>query len=111
YVFFTDPTFGTTNLVLVREKTPAGFQDVAIDCVGNVTGWQPVGTDGRFELTNVDLVRTTPNGTCTNGGHTASSSGPFSLTVWGLDETASYAYPAGGNAATINNVVVQPVPR
>jgi hypothetical protein len=26
--------------------------------------------------------------------------------VWGLDDAASYAYPAGGNVATINPVVV-----
>jgi len=28
--------------------------------------------------------------------------------VWGLDSAASYAYPAGGNVAAINKVVVHP---
>ena len=44
-------------------------------------------------------------------GHTATSSGPFGLTVWGLDNFASYAYPAGGNVASINTVVVPPTPQ
>ena len=47
---------------------------------------------------------------CQNGPHTASSKGPFGLTVWGEDSAASYGYPAGGNLATINSVVVPPVP-
>jgi hypothetical protein len=111
YVFFTDPTYTTTNLVLVRKKTAAGFQDVDVDCVGNVAGWQSVGVAGDYEITNVDLVRGTPNGSCTNGGHVASSTGPFGLTVWGLDACSSYAYPAGGYVAEINGVVVPPVPR
>ena len=111
YVFFTDPTYTTTNLVLVRKKTANGFQDVTVDCVGAVGGWEPVDTAGNYQITNVDLVRGAPNGTCTNGGHVASSTGLFGLMVWGLDACASYAYPAGGNVSTINNVVVPPVPK
>jgi hypothetical protein len=49
------------------------------------------------------------NGTCDNGPHTASSAGPFGLMVWGLDSASSYGYPAGGNIATINTVVVPPM--
>jgi hypothetical protein len=111
YVFFTDPTYTTTNLVLVRKKTSGGFQSVMVDCVGDVTGWQPVDSAGNYEVTNVDLVRGQPNGSCTNGGHVASSSGPFGLVVWGLDACSSYAYPAGGNVVEINDVVIPPVPR
>jgi hypothetical protein len=85
--------------------------DVTVDCVGKLTGWQTIGSNAEFEITNVDLVRGTPNGNCTNGGHVASSAGPFGLMVWGLDFAASYAYPAGGNVATINTVVVPPLPR
>jgi hypothetical protein len=109
YVFFTDPTYLTTNLVLVRQKAQSGFSAVSVDCLGTVTGWSALGTTGQYEITNVDLVRGTPNGTCTNGGHTASSSSPFGLMVWGLDNFASYAYPAGGNVAPINPVQVPPV--
>jgi hypothetical protein len=111
YVFFTDPTYPTTNLVLVREKTMQGFQDVSVDCIGKVTGWQKVDAKGDFQITNVDLLRGTPIGSCTNGGHVASSAGPFGLMVWGLDSYSSYAYPAGGNVAPINTVVVPPNPQ
>ena len=112
YVFFTDPSYATTNLVFTRTKTPKGFQDVKLDCVGTLTGWKPMGTAGKYEITNVDLERNgTKNGTCDTGPHTASSTGPFGLVVWGLASAASYAYPAGGNVATINTVVVPPTPK
>jgi hypothetical protein len=107
YVFFTDPTYGTTNLTVTRMKSPTGFKDVSIDCIGTVTGWKPVGSGGKYEVTDTDLVRATRGtGSCTNGGHVATSDAPFGLVVWGLDEFASYAYPAGGNVASINTVVV-----
>jgi hypothetical protein len=111
YVFFTDVTYSTTNLVFTRVNTGAGFQDVTLDCAGTLTGWRPVGTEGLYEVTNIDLVRSqVPNGTCNNGPHTATSTGRFGLMVWGLDDAASYAYPAGGNVAPINTVVIPPVP-
>jgi hypothetical protein len=78
------------------------FVDVVVDCIGPVAGWQPVGTDGRFEVTNVDLLRANvPSGSCTNGRHEAHSSGPFGIVVWGEDAYASYAYPAGGNVSSL----------
>jgi hypothetical protein len=111
YVFFTDVTYATTNLVFTRVKGKAGFQDVTLDCAGTLTGWEPVGSEGLYEVTNIDLVRSqTPNGMCNNGPHTASSSAPFGVMVWGLDWYSSYAYPAGGNASPINTVVVTPTP-
>ncbi len=65
YVFFTDPTYGTTNLVLVRSKGPSGFADVTIDCLGTVSGFRDVGTAGRYQTVNVDLVRgNVPVGSC-----------------------------------------------
>ena len=111
YIFFTDPSYATTNLVFVREKGTTGFQDVTLTCSGTLTGWQPVGSAGKYEITNIDLVRGfTQNGTCNNGPQTAKSNGPFGLMVWGLDSEASYAYPAGGNVAPINTVVIPPTP-
>jgi hypothetical protein len=106
YVFFTDPTYTTTNLVVVRKAGNTGFQDVTIDCLGTIGGWQPVAGGSQYEITNVDLQRDTPVGTCTNGRHTASSAGAFTIMVWGLSNAASYAYPAGGNVGKINPVVV-----
>ncbi|AKV00780.1 hypothetical protein AKJ09_07443 [Labilithrix luteola] len=111
YVFFTDPTYPTTNLVIVRKKTAGGFGDVSVDCLGPITGWKPMGTGGNYEMTNVDLLRVGSSTNCQNGGHVATGTGPFGLIVWGLDGYASYAYPAGGNFATINSVVVPANPR
>jgi hypothetical protein len=107
YVFFTDPTYATTNLVLVRAKTPSGFRDVHVDCVGVVGGWKPIGTTGDAEMAEVDLVRgTTARPGCANGPHTAQSDGAFGLVVWGLDRFASYAYPAGGNVTKLTSVEI-----
>src|SRR5262249_49513333 len=95
YVFFTDPTYATTNLVVVREKGPAGFSDVNIECLGNVTGWQPVGTTGQYQYAQVDLVRgTTPVALCKTSRQAATSEGKFGITVWGTDWFSSYGYPA-----------------
>jgi hypothetical protein len=112
YVFFTDPTYPTTNLVFTRSKTTSGFADVTLDCVGTpLTGWKPIGVGGNFEFTNIDLVRAeAKNGGCDNGPHVATSNGPFGLSVWGLDTFSSYGYPAGGNVAPINSVIVPPTP-
>jgi hypothetical protein len=109
YVFFTDPTYTTTNLVIVREADAHGtFHDVTVDCLGTVTGWQPVASGARYQITNADLQRLTPVMSCTNGRHTATSGGAFTIMVWGLSYAASYAYPAGGNVGKINPVVVIP---
>jgi hypothetical protein len=112
YVFFTDPTYPTTNLVVTREKTKQGFQDVTLDCIGApLGGWTAIDAAGQYEYTNIDLVRASAkNGQCDNGPHVATSNGPFGLTVWGLDSFSSYGYPAGGNVAPINSVVLPPTP-
>jgi len=119
YVFFTDPTYSETNLVVVRTKGPNGFADVTLDCAGVLSGWQPLGTSGDYEYTLQDLV--TGNfskvGNCDNGRHEISSPVPFGLTVWGWgsEQTTgfsttyvSYAYPAGASVQPINTVVVNP---
>jgi IgGFc binding protein len=107
YVFFTDPTYTTTNLVVVRKADSGGtFADVTVDCLGVIGNWKPVADGSMYEITNVDLQRLNPVGTCTNGRHTASSAGAFNIMVWGLANFASYAYPAGGNVGKINPVVV-----
>jgi hypothetical protein len=108
YVFFTDPTYTTTNLVITRKAGSTGFADVTVDCLGVISGWQAVPGSSEYEVTNVDLQRVSPVGTCTNGRHTATSSGAFTIMVWGLANFASYAYPAGGNVGKINPVVVIP---
>jgi len=109
YVFFTDPTYSTTTLEVVRVKGSSGFQDVTIDCLGTLTGWQPIGASGELEFTRPDLVRAANGiGSCKNGRHVAQSTGSFGVIVYGLDTYSSYGYPAGGNAATLSGIVVQP---
>ncbi|MCA9621455.1 MAG: IgGFc-binding protein [Myxococcales bacterium] len=123
YVFFTDPTYPETNLVVVRHKGPSGFSDVTLDCAGTLGGWQPIG-GGNYEYTYVDLVRGNfvPQGACDNGRHEIWSDQPFGLTVWGWGSAAtgsalsgfytqyvSYAYPGGASVAPINEVVIPPI--
>jgi hypothetical protein len=125
YVFFTDPTYSETNLVVVRTKGPGGFEDVVLDCAGPLAGWQPVGSSGKYEYTRVDLVRGNfePQGGCDNGRREMGSNQPFGLTVWGWGSAAtgpqlsgfytqyvSYGYPGGASVAPINDVVV-PIPK
>jgi hypothetical protein len=106
YVFFTDPTYSETNIVVVRKK--AGAKDVNLDCVtGPLTGWQPVGS--RYEFTRVDLQHMLSKvNNCDNGRHVLTSGTPVGVTVWGFDQYASYAYPAGASVKPINTVVVPP---
>ncbi len=123
YVFFTDPTYPETDLVIVRTAGSGGFADVTLDCAGTLSGWQPVGTSGKYEYTRFDLVTGNFQGTgnCNNGRHAMSSSVPFGVTVWGWGSAAtgqvgsgfytqyvSYAYPAGAAVAPINTVVIPP---
>ena len=130
YVFFTDPTYSETNLVLVRAKGKDGkFADVTLDCAGKLQGWTAL---GDYEWTRFDLVRHNfaPQGSCNNGRHAIESAAPFGLTVWGwgsaetgpmplpgqtstsfYTQYVSYAYPGGANVQPINTVVIPPVVR
>jgi hypothetical protein len=123
YVFFTDPTYSETNLVIVQGKDSSGaFAPVTLDCQGSaVTGWLPVGNSGKYQYALVDLSTGDFQavGNCNNGRHEITSTAPFGLTVWGwgseatgaiYSEYVSYAYPAGASVQPINTVVVQPVP-
>ncbi len=117
YMFFTDPTYPETNLVLVREKKNGQFAEVTLDCVGTITGWRPIDAAGDVEYAHLDLVtgNFSPVGNCNNGLHFASSAQPFGLVVWGWGSAAttvrtttnSYAYPAGGGLRPINPVVIE----
>lgn len=111
YIFFTDPTYANTNLILVRRNDGSGFKDVKLDCMGgNVTGWQAIG-GSNYQYARVDItIDHQPQGKCDNGYHTIKSDAPFGLTVWGWDQYVSYAYPAGASVVPINNVVVPATP-
>lgn len=119
YVFFTDPTYPDTNLVLVRSKHDGAFSDVVLDCTGNVSDWQPVGNGGKYEYARVDLVRGNfeAQGKCDNGRHELRSQAQLGLTVWGWGDkltkpptdAVSYAYPGGTGVSHINEVFVPTV--
>ena len=70
---------------------PSGFADVTLDCAGTLTGWQPIGTSGKYQYTRFDLVTGNFQGTgnCNNGRHEMSSSVPFGVTVWGWGSAAT----------------------
>jgi hypothetical protein len=112
YTFFTDPSYGYTEIALVRQKASDNtFHDVTLDCLGTVTGWQAVGTGGTYQSVHVDLATGGSGvGKCANGLHDIKSDVPFGITVWGYDSASSYAYPAGASVKPINTVVVPPTP-
>jgi len=101
YSFYADPTYAQTSLVVVRAKSRGAFQDVWLDCAGYLSGWKPVGERGQYEWVRVDLRRDRGPGdrfgdkVCQAGLQRMRSEGPFTATVWGWDEAASYAYPGG----------------
>lgn len=131
YVFFTDPTYPETNLVVVRRRgTDGQFSDVRLGCSGALAGWKPL---GELEYTRADLSTGAwkPLGGCNNGRQEMSSAAPFGVTVWGWGTSAtgagdpaggypfqalppwytrfaSYAYPAGASLGKVNEVVVVP---
>lgn len=119
YVFFADPTYPETNLVVVRSKNDDGaFRDVTLDCAGTLSGWQAI---GDFEWTRVDLITGDFQGVngCSTGRHEITSDGRFGLWVWGwghpntsiFTSYVSYGYPGGMNVQPINEVVVPPIPQ
>jgi hypothetical protein len=117
YVFFTDPSYPETNLVVTRKK---GAPDVTLDCAGVLSGWASIGATD-YEYTRIDLVRHDFKGQngCDNGRHEMKSEAPFGLAVWGWGTTetktftrdVSYSYPAGENLAALNTIVVPARPK
>lgn len=111
YVFFVDPTYAASNLVVVREAGADGsFAPVNVACLGEVGGWQTVGAGNKYQVAHVDLFRSfvASSPGCDTSRHEINSDGRFGVMVWGTDYYASYGYPAGGNVGTINEVVVVP---
>ena len=101
YSFYADPTYRDTSLVIVRAKSGGKFEDVWLECAGDLTGFQPVGTRGDYEWLRVDLAiaggpgQSFGTSTCHNGLQRMRSNGPFTATLWGWSYYASYAYPGG----------------
>jgi len=105
YSFYADHSYPETSLVVVRRSSGGEFKDVWLECAGNLPSWKPVGTRGQYEFTRVDLARRGGPGdsfgeggdtrVCRTGLQRMRSEGPFTATVWGWAQYASYAYPGG----------------
>ncbi len=112
YVFFADPTYPFTGLTVVRKRKDGMFYDVKLQCLGTLTGWQPVGS-GDYEITTVKLVdHFAGQGGCNNGVNVMDSEAGFGVWVWGWgsEDTntgwVSYGYPAGEGVLPINDVII-----
>lgn len=116
YLFFTDPTFPETHLVIVRKPNLEGkYADVTLGCSGVLDGWAEV---GEFQFTTRQIGTGYFEGVdgCANGVQTLESEGLFTVTAWGWgNETItaetdtnsafnSYAFPAAVGLRTINTV-------
>lgn len=101
--FFTDPTYLNTHLVVVRARGATDERSTVLDCAGMIAdGWTPLGS---YEYARVDIRRDGADvGACKNGYRQMSSTAPFTVTAWGLDSYASYAYPAAQTLRTLNTV-------
>ncbi|AKV04375.1 hypothetical protein AKJ09_11038 [Labilithrix luteola] len=112
YSFYADPTYAEASLVIVRAKAYGKFNDVWLECAGNLTDFRPIGTRGDYEFTRVDLSRNFGNGasfdggTCKAGMQRMSSEGPFSATLWGWGMYASYAFASG---TALRKLVTNPI--
>jgi hypothetical protein len=116
YVFFTDPTYPETNLVLVRSRAQDGqFHDVTLDCLGVIPSWTPIDNDTQWARTDLQTGDFGPVGSCSNGRHEIHSDAPFGLQVWGwgtpntstFTANVSYGYPGGMNVKPINDVIIE----
>jgi len=121
YLFFTDPTYPTTSLVVTRTRPEGGkFADVTLDCVGTISGWKPL--NERYEYTRLDLVTDgVPQGACDNGRHEMKSDQDFGVTIWGWGKdvllpdgtvknvtgATSYAFPASRGLRAVNPLEVK----
>jgi IgGFc binding protein len=101
YSFYADPTYKETSLVIIRGKHLGRFEDVWLECAGDLAEWKTVGTRGDYEYVRVDLSRERGPGqsfgdkVCRSGLQRMKSAGPFTATLWGWGFAASYAYPGG----------------
>lgn len=120
YVFFTDPTYPETNLVLVRTRGEnQQFHEVTLDCAGPVQGWQPIDNDHQYARVQLITGNFQPVGNCSTGRHEIQSTGPFGLWIWGwgtpgttpATPNVSYGYPGGMNVAPINDVIFNRPPQ
>lgn len=117
YVFFADPTYSESTLVVVRTKEAGEFKPVTLDCLGEVQGWTAL---GDYEWARVDLITGNFESVsgCSTGRRVMTSEAPFGLWVWGWATPefsppgyASYGYPAGMNVRKVNQIPIEETPK
>ncbi len=112
YLFYSDATYPFSSVFVTRRRVDGGFHDVTLDCAGPLTGWKAFGADYEWtyaRLTHAGKAVAYDGSSCTDGAHRIQSGGPFSMTVWGIGVTASYAYPGGAGLRPISDVHVPAV--
>ncbi len=114
YIFMTDFTFPDTALTVIRRRSADGFMPVELECGGEITGFRPLGSSGKYEYAWVRLTtgftESFAKGGCSSyGRQEVRSKGPFAITVWGLGWYASYGYVGGTGLRPINDAVPPPV--
>ena len=115
YVFFTEPSFPETRLVVVRSQGVDGrFAEVKLACASApLTGFTALGAYEYAQVTLVSGDKPALAG-CDNGVHAIESSAPFAVTVWGwggpranpnhtVTDSGAYGYPAGARAHPVNH--------
>jgi hypothetical protein len=109
---FTDGTFGTTAISIVRARSDAGFASVSVDGVSlDDLSWSSFGDGGASALFQHQTTQIRWNyklaGTTSDGPHAVTSSGPFAV-----ETVATYtweewtAMPGASQRATINAVTL-----
>jgi len=102
YVFLVDPTYAESSLVVVRAAKGGVFPDVSLDCLGTVGGFRRIDEEHEMAVVRFDAKSGQPG--CGAGRHEISGSGPFAITVWGMDFYNSYGYPGGMGLRPLNTV-------
>lgn len=101
HLFFTDPTYADTHVVFTRRRgANNAYAPVTLDC-GAALRWVSITPDTQYAVRS--WKRDGTDG-CENGVHTATSAVPFGITVWGVDQYASYAWPSGTGVRKLNDV-------
>ena len=112
YVFVTDPTYGNTALVFVRQRDENGFQDVALDCLGAITTLDADRQQRRLRIRSGHDQRKWRRCRWLQRwrAHQRKALFPSGLPSEGTTSTPATRTPAGMAVESINTVVVPPTP-
>lgn len=107
YVFLVDPTYAKSSLSVVRTAKDGVFPDVTLDCLGKLSGFRRIDDVHETAIVRFDAKPGEPG--CGVGRHEITGTGPFTMTVWGVDWYSSYGYPGGMGLRPLNAARPDPV--